>query len=335
MRLIRTDAELSIGRHWAAGLCCALFLLGGVGNLQAAAAAKAAPVAAPVNSISVSSAQVGGLRAFPGRLLGVIGSQMTNKAMIVLDGVEQPVLVSQGDLVAGYTVESIEEDTISIKQGDAKEDLFVFKTLKYVASNKSAKIVKDVPTESELAAAKTPKPFKSRVGSRQLASAEPEYEEPVRVSSSRSVVRSSSIKFNHPIRNAGYVSSSFGYRVRPKGQGGYGSKNHKGIDLAVSTGTKVYPAAPGVVKKTGYSWSQGNYVIVSHGGGYETHYYHLNNRRPIVRTGQSVPVNQIIGYSGDTGISTGPHLHFQIEKNGRAVDPADYVTFGGRRSSRR
>lgn len=331
MRLIRTDAEFALGRQLAVCLC-ALFLLVGVENGQAAAVAKTAP--APVNSAVVSAAPAPGLPALGVRLLGVMESQMTRKAMIALDGVEKPVLVAQGDLVSGYTVENIEEESVSLKQGADTRHLFVFANVKFVKSNQLAKTVKDVPSETELAEAKAAQRLKSRVASRQLATSDPGDEEPVRVSS-RSVTRSfsSSIKFMHPMRNAGYVSSPFGYRQRPRGRSGYGSRYHQGIDLAVSEGTRVYSAASGVVKKTGYSWSQGNYVIVSHAGGYETHYYHLS-RRPTVRSGQSVSTSQVIGYSGDTGISTGPHLHFQIEKNRRAVNPADYVAFGSRRSRR-
>ncbi|HPS00130.1 MAG TPA: M23 family metallopeptidase [Candidatus Sumerlaeota bacterium] len=316
MRLIRTDAGLSFGRQLAVCLCV-LFLLGGVGAVEAAPA--------PVNAISVSSAQATGLRAFPGRLLGVIGSQMACKAMIELDGVEQPVLVSQGDLISGYTVESIEEDTVSIKQGDAKEDLFVFKTVKYVASNKSAKTVKDVPSETELAEAKTAKSLKVRVPSRQLASAESEEDTESVRSSSRldRRVPGGAPSFLYPLGYRGKVSSPFGDRDRPKGAMGYGSKNHKGTDIAVSEGSRVYAAAPGVVVKSGSSWSQGNYVVLSHGGGYETSYYHLYDRA--VPVGKQVRAGQLIGHSGDTGISTGPHLHFQIEKNGIPVNPANYV----------
>jgi hypothetical protein len=147
MRLIRTDAEFALGRQLAVCLC-ALFLLVGVENGQAAAVAKT--VAAPVNSAVVSAAPAPGLPALGVRLLGVMESQMTRKAMIALDGVEKPVLVAQGDLVSGYTVENIEEESVSLKQGADTRHLFVFANVKFVKSNQLAKTVKDVPSETEL-----------------------------------------------------------------------------------------------------------------------------------------------------------------------------------------
>lgn len=318
MRLIRTDAVLSWGRQLAVCLC-ALFLFGGVETVNAA------PAPVPVNSAPVAAAPAAGLPALGVRLLGVMESQMTRKAMLALDGVEQPVLVAQGDLVSGYTVESIEEESVSLKQGADTRNLFVFSTLKFVKSNQLAKTVKDVPSETELAEAKTAKSLKTRVPSRQLASAESEEDTESVRSSSRldRRVLGGALSFLNPLGYRGKVSSPFGDRERPRGRSGYGSKNHKGTDIAVSEGSRVGAAASGVVVKSGFSWSQGNYVVISHGGGYETSYYHLSKRA--VRGGSQVKAGQLIGYSGDTGISTGPHLHFQIEKNGMPVNPANYV----------
>jgi murein DD-endopeptidase MepM/ murein hydrolase activator NlpD len=314
MRLIRTDAELFLGRQLAVCLC-ALFLCVAM-ERTGKAAGLANPVAAPAASVAE-------LPAFAGRLLGVMESQMTRKAMIALDGVEQPVLVSQGDLVAGYTVESIDEDAVSIRQGAATRNLFVFTSMKYVASNKSAKTVKDVPSEAELAVAKAAKPFKSRVGKRPSLSDEPEEVEVAQTLPIRPG-RGDVPLFLYPLGSSGRVSSPFGDRERPRTRMGSGSKNHKGTDIAVPSDTRVLASAPGIVKKVGsVKWGEGNYIIISHSGGYETHYYHLNDR--VVRVGDHVRAKQLIGHSGNTGNSSGPHLHFQIMKGDRPVDASDYL----------
>jgi Membrane proteins related to metalloendopeptidases len=96
-------------------------------------------------------------------------------------------------------------------------------------------------------------------------------------------------------------------------------KLHTGIDLRASTGTKVYAANSGTVTTSGYSSAWGNYIIISHGGGLTTLYAHLSRRS--VSKGNKVKRGDIIGYTGNTGYSTGPHLHFEIDKNGTPYDP--------------
>lgn len=96
-------------------------------------------------------------------------------------------------------------------------------------------------------------------------------------------------------------------------------KLHTGIDLRASTGTKVYAANSGTVTTSGYSSAWGNYIIISHGGGVTTLYAHLSKRS--VSQGAKVSQGAVIGYTGNTGYSTGPHLHFEIDKNGASYDP--------------
>jgi len=99
------------------------------------------------------------------------------------------------------------------------------------------------------------------------------------------------------------------------------SRGHSGIDYRVNVGTPVRAAASGVVIliSTGWSGGYGNEIVISHGGGVATRYAHLS--RFNVSTGQTVSQGDVIGYSGNSGRSTGPHLHFEEIINGRAVPP--------------
>lgn len=118
----------------------------------------------------------------------------------------------------------------------------------------------------------------------------------------------------------GGISSPFGYRSNPfSGLRTY----HAAIDIVVSLGTKVKATCEGKVADTGYNSVFGNYVILKHASGYQSLYAHLS--QILVREGSSVAQGTIVGLSGNTGQSTGPHLHFSIFKNGQAVDPRKYV----------
>lgn len=123
--------------------------------------------------------------------------------------------------------------------------------------------------------------------------------------------------FKKPIRAKWYQSSSFGWRSSP-----FTSKRsyHSGIDMACPTGTSVYSALSGVVTSTGYSSTYGNYAIITHHSGYKTLYGHMS--AILCVKGQMVDQNTRIGRVGSTGLSTGPHLHFTVYKNGAAVNPA-------------
>ena len=124
-------------------------------------------------------------------------------------------------------------------------------------------------------------------------------------------------KFMWPLPAANNViTCKYGYRTHPVTKK---YKLHTGIDLRASTGTKVYAANKGTVTTSGYSSAWGNYIIINHGGGYTTLYAHLSRRN--VSKGATVKQGDVIGLSGNTGYSTGPHLHFEINKNGSPYDP--------------
>jgi len=114
------------------------------------------------------------------------------------------------------------------------------------------------------------------------------------------------------------ITCKYGYRIHPI-TGKY--KMHTGIDLRATTGTKIYAANGGKVTTSMYSSVWGNYVILSHGGGYTTLYAHMSKR--LVSVGDQVKQGEVIGYVGSTGYSTGSHLHFEIAKNGNTFNPLE------------
>lgn len=121
--------------------------------------------------------------------------------------------------------------------------------------------------------------------------------------------------FIMPLSN-GRLTSRFGYRKDPF----TGARSfHTGIDLAAPTGTPIQATLDGTVAATGYSTVYGNYIIVTHEHNYQSLYAHLSSFS--VKRGQAVSQGMIIAKVGNTGYSTGPHLHFSVYKNGQVVDP--------------
>jgi len=120
--------------------------------------------------------------------------------------------------------------------------------------------------------------------------------------------------------SGGRKSSGFGGRKAPK-KGA--STYHKGIDWATPTGTAVMASSGGVVTKAGWGSGYGYVVYIQHPDGKETRYGHLS--KVLVSAGQKVSQGQKIALSGNTGVSTGPHVHFEIRVNGTAVDPLKYL----------
>lgn len=115
---------------------------------------------------------------------------------------------------------------------------------------------------------------------------------------------------------AGRISSGFGSRRHPiLGR----SRMHNGIDIAAGYGTPIRAAASGTINYAGRNGGYGKYVRINHGGGMQTAYAHMS--RIAVSSGASVSQGQVIGYVGSTGLSTGPHLHYEMYRGNRRVDP--------------
>lgn len=117
--------------------------------------------------------------------------------------------------------------------------------------------------------------------------------------------------------NGARLSSNFGKRRHPVL--GY-TKIHKGTDFAAPRGTPIYAAGNGVVERASRYGSYGNYARIRHADGYKTAYAHMNKYGPGIKSGVRVKQGQIIGYVGTTGRSTGPHLHYEVQINGKHVD---------------
>ena len=125
-----------------------------------------------------------------------------------------------------------------------------------------------------------------------------------------------------PVRNENLKSmvSGFGYRTDPFTKA---RKMHEGMDFTAKTGTPIYATGDGVVERADNTASGfGNHIVIRHGFGYETLYAHLSRYK--CRTGQRIKRGDIIGYVGSTGRSEGPHLHYEVHKNGKVVNPLNF-----------
>ena len=122
--------------------------------------------------------------------------------------------------------------------------------------------------------------------------------------------------FKKPIHARWYLTSRWGWRASPfTGARSY----HSGVDMACPQGTNIFAAMDGRVTSTGYNPTYGNYVIVTHHSGYQTLYGHMSAILTV--KGKYVTPQTVIGKVGSTGLSTGPHLHFTVYKNGKTVNP--------------
>ncbi|MBI5643133.1 MAG: M23 family metallopeptidase [Deltaproteobacteria bacterium] len=129
--------------------------------------------------------------------------------------------------------------------------------------------------------------------------------------------------FKFPLHKKGVrISSGYGLREDPLTKA---ERFHHGIDIAASKGSPIYPAARGEVIFSGEKGGYGNVVEVLHDNGVVTRYGH--NSKNLVKKGDKVSPGDPIAYVGSTGRSTGPHVHFEVIKNGEAVDP-EKITYG-------
>ena len=127
-------------------------------------------------------------------------------------------------------------------------------------------------------------------------------------------------RINYGVVSGTRISSYYGYRIHPiTGK----RRFHDGIDIAAPHGNTVYAYTDGVVVEAGWNGGYGYCILIDHGDGLKTRYAHLS--RIFVRVGQRVRVEERIGAVGSTGNSTGPHLHFEVIKNGRTTNPLNYL----------
>lgn len=142
-----------------------------------------------------------------------------------------------------------------------------------------------------------------------------DYEIPVNVTYDYSL-----LPFDHAVPVAGYESSGFGYRVHPI----LGDvRFHYGTDFAAWTGEEICAFTSGTVATATYSDSFGNYVVIDHGDGWESLYAHCSAL--MVSAGQQVEKGEVIALVGETGLATGPHLHFELTHDGVYLNPEYYI----------
>jgi len=130
----------------------------------------------------------------------------------------------------------------------------------------------------------------------------------------------SSVPSHWPLDVQGFVTRG---QVRP----GVPDESHVGIDIAVPIGTPVRASGGGTVMAAGYDSDYGLFVLLRHPSGYETMYGHTS--RLLAAEGDEVQAGQVIGLSGNSGRSTAPHLHFEVRRDGKSVDPLELVKQGG------
>ena len=122
----------------------------------------------------------------------------------------------------------------------------------------------------------------------------------------------------HPLPEMKRVSSNYGGRTM-----GGRAENHSGLDMSAPSGTAIYATGPGVVTKSGWGTGYGQYVEINHGNGYLTRYAHAS--RLIARVGDQVKAGEHIANVGCTGRCTGPHLHYEVVKDGERKNPSPYL----------
>ena len=123
-------------------------------------------------------------------------------------------------------------------------------------------------------------------------------------------------------KETNYIASYFGYRIDPVYKV---SKFHEGIDFSASVGTEIIATGDGVVSeayKDGKGDGYGKYIVINHGYSYSSLYAHMSSVN--VKQGQKIKRGQVIGYVGNSGKSTGPHIHYEVRKNGKPIDPVNY-----------
>lgn len=181
-----------------------------------------------------------------------------------------------------------------------------------LAPNRGGPLVHEKPmSEAELKAA-----IESLM---QTVDARDEYQSVIEAKILQQSVLKDMLPNSSPVR-AGYNSSSYGWRIDPfNGHKAF----HEGLDFPADSGTPILAAADGIVTAAEQTPDYGNIVKIHHGSGLETRYAHAS--KILVRVGDRVTKGQQVALVGNTGRSTGPHLHYEIRLNGNALDPRQYL----------
>lgn len=255
--------------------------------------------------------------------------QETNWNAIVLGYEQEPAIVAEKD--ANIPDAELPIPTYVDESGSLKKELALLKAEieslnKQLATQKleAKPVVIKTSTPSVKVEIEAPKQ-KSKIDEVKVS---PKQVEKVKVTPQKEEVIKESlyekekraIPSSNPIQINYRLSSKFGYRKHPI----HGvRKFHGGLDMACPTGTPINAPADGVIDFAGWVKGYGNFIRVKHKNGYVTAYGHLSSIN--VKRGQNITQKQIIGKVGTTGGSTGPHLHYEIVKNGKKVNPQGYL----------
>jgi len=298
------------------GRCCAALLcLITVGSLWAAEATKGKPTDLNVRIIGTAS--------FQGKFTALIEDLNTRSDSFY----------KVGDPIYGYQITAISAEGVSLqKDGAASYLAFDSQAIaERVEPKNSREVALVVPTMAEPAGESTRNFYTDSAASKSTTRWDlftPKKEKEVKkpslageaVKSAKAVASAVASRFALPISNYKRMSSGFGYRKHPIGGG---SKMHKGLDLSANRGTRILSADSGVIKFSGWKGGYGYCVVVDHQNGYETLYGHCS--KLIADAGDNVNRGDLIAEVGSTGASTGNHLHFEVHKNGTAIDPAQFL----------
>lgn len=232
------------------------------------------------------------------RLVGTATYQGARVALVEQGPSGKQCLLKAGDDFEGYRVEEVKTNLIRFRYGKSVHSL-----------------TKQGIRSSGVTSTKTFEPISPKVKVLKAGQSKIRVVNPYTSTSKTKTTA----RFISPM--IGEVKSGFGYRKHPMGGANH---HHDGVDIAAPRGTRVKAAASGVVTESSYDSFKGNNIVVKHADGYKTCYFHLSKR--VVSKNAKVSRGQTIGYEGSTGHSTGAHLHFEILKNGNAINPALYIS---------
>jgi murein DD-endopeptidase MepM/ murein hydrolase activator NlpD len=268
------------------------------------------------------------------RIIGTASFQGKFTALIEDLNTQTDSFYKVGDPIYGHRITAISAEGVQLEKNGAESYLaFDTKAVANRAENNepSREIAAVIAPESKLQSGDSTRNFYTDSATKSTTRWDlftPKKEKEVKkpslageaVQSAKAIASVVAGKFGMPVAKYKRMSSGFGYRKHPIGGG---SKMHKGIDFSANRGTRILSSDSGVVKYSGWKGGYGYTVIVDHQNGYETLYAHCS--KLIADVGDNVNRGDLIAEVGSTGASTGNHLHFEIQKNGVAIDPEQFL----------
>lgn len=239
-----------------------------------------------------------------------------------------------GEQINEVNTEEEAESIVANLQSDLKEGVeFNLGIVEVYKNNEQNSISKDLAFENlngiKLAKTQEYEAEQARLEAERRAREEAERQEAARRAAAAYATKVAAASVTYGSGNIGNISLSNPLRTSPLITSRFGESSarrystHTGLDLATALGTPIYAIASGTVVSAGYQGSYGNMIVVDHGDGIQSWYGHCNSIN--VGVGSVVTTDTLIGTVGNTGNSTGPHLHLEIRINGTAVNPQNYL----------